>query len=470
MLLAFLLRAHTLGDPNYRMDESFYLLVGERIRGGASLYTDIWDRKPPGLFLIYALAANFSDPVLAYQIFALLCAGSTAWVIAKIIEPIATLQTQALCVFWYLTSLTLLDGGGGQSPVFYNLPMALSGWLVIQSLGAWKAFPTWRILLAMLLAGTALIIKQTALVECCTIGMFVLWSRWKAGATADSLGAWAVLLGLCGALPALTVISWFWISGDFWPFEWAMIGSNTSRWSHYVDPQAQTRLVKSLAVISPALFLAAWSFIVGLGNPLFRFRGLIAVWLLAALASALSIPTHYYHYLLPVLVPLTVAIAYIVDRRGIAKIMLAALIAIGLFSEPVWSNAATLRHQAEIDQLSELVRKHDPKPRLFVFQGPTALYLALRAKPLGPLVFPPHLYANSERNASHLDTAQEISRILSLRPSTVIVWANQKPNPNLEAVGLVRNYVENHCQRVGRRFVNEEGGSKVEVVVWSRCM
>ena len=52
--LTFAVRAPTFGNPFLGFDEQFYLLVGDRMLHGALPYVDIFDRKPIGLFLLYA--------------------------------------------------------------------------------------------------------------------------------------------------------------------------------------------------------------------------------------------------------------------------------------------------------------------------------------------------------------------------------------------------------------------------------
>ena len=55
-VVALALRLPDIGNPLIDLDEQFYLLVGDRMLHGAVPYVDIWDRKPVGLFLIYAAA------------------------------------------------------------------------------------------------------------------------------------------------------------------------------------------------------------------------------------------------------------------------------------------------------------------------------------------------------------------------------------------------------------------------------
>src|SRR3546814_14232447 len=81
---AFALRGRYFGIPHLHVDEQFYLLVGDRILNhGAIPYVDIWDRKPVGLFLLYAgIRLLGGDGIVQYQVVATLFAAATAILIA----------------------------------------------------------------------------------------------------------------------------------------------------------------------------------------------------------------------------------------------------------------------------------------------------------------------------------------------------------------------------------------------------
>src|SRR5687767_13807857 len=54
-LLAVLVRAHTRQEPVGR-DAATYAVIAREMRAGRDLYTDLWDNKPPVLYLAYAAA------------------------------------------------------------------------------------------------------------------------------------------------------------------------------------------------------------------------------------------------------------------------------------------------------------------------------------------------------------------------------------------------------------------------------
>src|SRR5207302_2792177 len=99
---------------------------------------DIWDRKPIGLFLIYAAASALGGSgIVQYQILAAISAGATAWVVRLTALRLGANAIGAwLCGLAYLLWVNLLGGVGGQAPIFFNLPMAVAGWIIVRAITA----------------------------------------------------------------------------------------------------------------------------------------------------------------------------------------------------------------------------------------------------------------------------------------------------------------------------------------------
>jgi hypothetical protein len=170
LLVALLLRCATFGDPNIHGDETFYFTVGNFMHQGALPYVDVWDRKPFGLFAIYYLIAGLSSAPLTYQLAAWLFAGATAGTIYAITRTWTSLQGGLLAGVCYLLWLGPLQGYGGQSPVFYNLFIAVAALMALRALPSLRAgIVPKTVPLAMLLAGLGVTIKTTALPEACFI-------------------------------------------------------------------------------------------------------------------------------------------------------------------------------------------------------------------------------------------------------------------------------------------------------------
>ncbi|MBN1374316.1 hypothetical protein JW962_03240 [Candidatus Dojkabacteria bacterium] len=55
------LRLPSLFEPAWYGDEGIYAAVANEMNNGEILYTDVWDHKPPGIYLLYQLSAQFGD-------------------------------------------------------------------------------------------------------------------------------------------------------------------------------------------------------------------------------------------------------------------------------------------------------------------------------------------------------------------------------------------------------------------------
>ncbi|MGL4758731.1 MAG: hypothetical protein ACRCXZ_05320 [Patescibacteria group bacterium] len=65
LLLLTLIRIPSFFDFWYYGDENIYLAIGDGILKGQYMYLDIWDSKPPMLFIVYAINSFFFGPNIA---------------------------------------------------------------------------------------------------------------------------------------------------------------------------------------------------------------------------------------------------------------------------------------------------------------------------------------------------------------------------------------------------------------------
>jgi hypothetical protein len=84
VVLALLLRAPALLYSVINFDESLYLLIGDELRRGILPFTHLCDRKPFGLFALFALFASAPfDAIVASRLGASLAVGLTAWLLHR---------------------------------------------------------------------------------------------------------------------------------------------------------------------------------------------------------------------------------------------------------------------------------------------------------------------------------------------------------------------------------------------------
>jgi hypothetical protein len=465
LLTAIVIRLGQFGNPIAGLDDQFYLLVGDRIWSGALPYTDIWDRKPAGLFVVYAaIRALPGDGVLAYQLvgtlFLALTGVAVARISAAVVPPLAALAAGVAVV----TYGVLLGAGFGEAPVFYDLLTVIAGACVL----AVRAQPRAvrldvRAAAAMLLCGVALTLKTSAVFESCCFGLLLLLQDRRGGASvAVRLMRAAVYLAL-GLAPTLLIALFYAANGGWEAFVFANLQSAFLR-TGGATRDSLARLAGMLILLSPLILPAAaeWRHI-----PRDR-REVLGAWLLAGLLSFVAIGRCYEHYALPLVAPLALTAAYGFRRRGVVVPFLAlATIAGGALA--VNSGEHARQDRADFTALLEAVPREVKTGCLFVYEGPTMLYHLSGACLPGRYVFPGHFTEPEEDGALEYPMADILKRTLAQRPAVIVsVPELREGGEATENDRTLRRELTRAYAIVARQDIRLYGTRRVEAVVWRR--
>lgn len=437
-IAALALRLPDVGNPLVDLDEQMYLLVGQRLWMGAIPYVDIWDRKPIGLFLIYAASHLIpGDPVVAYHLLALAAAIATAGLIAALARRFAPPGAALAGGLVYLVWLELIGGRGGQSPVFYDLLMAAAALLAWDSVTGRRraAVPV------MLLAGLALQIKPTAVFEGCFFGLALLAASWRRHRAPARLTAQAGVYVAVALLPTVVAFAVYAAigHGDAWWF--ANVRSIFLRHVTTEDPIVD-HLTGAATVLAVPAVLAIWG--LSTGPQRLFFGG----WLAAALIGWLLVPPYYNHYALPLLVPLSVAAAGALERRSMQIVAAVAGGCLLLLSGyPHAGETANTRRR--LAALADIANQARGQGCLFVFQAPPALYTATGSCLPTRYPFASHLVQASEKDAIGVDRNAEVGRILAMLPPVIAI--GPAPRDGDRAIDhRVRQLLASHYRPIAR--------------------
>ncbi|NIJ07561.1 4-amino-4-deoxy-L-arabinose transferase-like glycosyltransferase [Sphingomonas vulcanisoli] len=417
-------RSLYFGDPVIDADEQFYLFTGDRMLRGALPYVDIWDRKPVGLFVLFAgIRLLGSDGVLAYQLVAAGFVAATGVVIATIARWTAGPWPAIAAAIAYPLAIGWSGGMGGQSPVFYNLPMALAALILVRLIERPARFVSLGIA-AMLLTGIALQIKYSAVYEGIYFGCTLLWigwwqrigwsrligagSLWIAAALLPTLLAWLAYIGL-GQGPA---------------FVFANFTSILLRHNEPIPAQLY-QLAKMLARLSP-FFIA-----LGLSERLRRrpidapaIHRFVLGWAAASCVGILLFGNYFNHYALPLIVPLCIATApaFRLRPRRLALFLVAlVLVANGVAYAINWRNVLHRSgDRAYAARLTQVIEANLHGGCLYVYAGEPILYYLTQSCLLTRWPFPYHLSFAREATALGVDPAAEERAILAQRPTVVV--------------------------------------------------
>ena len=446
LALAALARWQTFDNPVLGFDEQFYLLVGDRMLHGAVPYVDIFDRKPIGLFLIYAAIRELGgDGFVQYKLVACFFAAATAFLIYCAARPIgnrfAAITAGGLYVLW----LNFMEGEGGQAQVFYNLPVLLAAMLTWRAVKAGRAerAPARIVALgsaSMLLIGIAIQIKYTVIFEGLFFGAALLWSYRRSGRGAAELIGPAALWSGCALLPTAVAAVVYWRLGALQPF---LFDNFLSIFGRVRDPLPAQMIgfVKLCGILLP-LFLFCVPSLRGRNPEAAPDAKFVVPWLGAAILGVLLFGSFMApQYGMPILAPACIAAAPFFARYRKARLVAGVTLSAAFIAGQAVL-AENEVHKGGRAQALAVARAAQPHHGcIYVYDGYPALYMLTRSCLPTRFAFPSHLSISDEASPKALgvDPAAEVRRILATRPEVIVDEAPAYAFGNPETRALVES-------------------------------
>ena len=444
IIAALLLRVVALGQPQVDVDEQFYLLVGDRMLHGLTPYVDVWDRKPIGLFLIYAAARATGSPgLIQYQLLATISAAATAFAIRVAAPHLRASQIGAwLGGLAYLLWIDLLGGVGGQAPVFFNLPMAIAGMLIVREFAADDRHPKTLVragLVSMTLVGIAIQIKYTALFEGIFFGLAFLWLALRIRMPLRQIIAFGCAMVLLALLPTTIAAFYYWLTGHLHDFIFAnflSIGSRLPLPLGEVLYRAST-LTLVLVPLMSLSFLGLRFRTPAVPSGQASARRFVATWLGVAVLAVVGLRYFFDHYGLPVAVPAALGAAPILSNWRkiwpyIAGLFATAFIAGQALARDEISSSGGWGTVRAIEKAGKDLRNCP-----FVYDGPSVVYVLENWCTATRYPFPYHLSYFPESTALGVDALAELARIMGKHPGLVLIRKDPYANENLAARALM---------------------------------
>ncbi|HXH16834.1 MAG TPA: hypothetical protein VNJ10_11955 [Sphingomonas sp.] len=446
LLVAFAIRSQLFGNPVIHSDEQFYLLVGDRLLHGAWPFVDIFDRKPVGLFLIFAaIRVLGGDGIMMYQIVAAIVSAATAVLVGRITRRLIPADTSPASAalaglgagLVYLVWLIVFDGAGGQSAVWGNALMAGAA-LFLLGKGSTDSRHTTRGVAAMLLVGLAMQVKYTALFEGIFFGLVLLKQSYAQRHSVARLVGDAALWVAAALVPTAAAWTVYALAGHNAAFVFANFVSIFGQRSDDGIASSLMQLGGAIALSAPLVMLAWRS----------RKDSVFALaWLAAAGAAVVAMHHFELLYFLPVALPLAVAAGTGLAHRpvGLAWRWLFAVLLFGMLAATILTSIRVAR-RGTAPQVATLVRLIGQQPRgcLFAFGSEPILYYLTRSCLPTPYIFRSHLSRMAETHGLGIDPTTETARLLASQPGVIVVRASKSDtNPAtraLVAAAIARRY------------------------------
>ena len=148
-----------LSIPIYR-DQATYLVVGEGLLQGKQLYRDLWDNKPPGIFIVYAgIAKLFGRVTWSMGVLDILLLLIISYLLFRFTEPFLGRSGAAIAVMVQASMCGETRYYWMGQPETFQVICVLAGYLLMTRRGRWQGAGSF---VAGLLFGYAFLLKYNA--------------------------------------------------------------------------------------------------------------------------------------------------------------------------------------------------------------------------------------------------------------------------------------------------------------------
>lgn len=317
----FILRLPSLVEPNWYGDEGIYQVIGQALQHGKGLYIDVWDNKPPLLYILYAI---FSGDQFSLRFVSLLfgiAATTLFYILSRKVLGAGKGSAIATLLFAVLFGTPYLEGNIANAENFMLLPVTAAALLVYKLITTKpKAVHVHQSFLSLInshpaifstgiLLGFAFLFKIVAVFDFAAFTIFFLITLSKESPPRGrtifhkikrlfSSGAYFLVPFVSGfLLPILITFIYFTLAGSLVEFVQAAFLGNVA----YVNYGNNFVIPQGFLVIKFLLFLLAFVVLLRKSQSFAKPILFVVVWFLFAIFSSFFSQRPYTHYLLVVL-------------------------------------------------------------------------------------------------------------------------------------------------------------------------
>jgi len=462
LLISFALRLPSFYWTSIDWDESLYFLMAKGLLHGDSLYLKVWENKPPGIYLVFALSQlAFGSTVFAARIAACIAVAITASLLHRFgRDVLASGEIGFVAGMLYVAYSVSNVGLAANTEVFFT-PLVVLGFYLLLSedagTGRGQRRGGWLSLAIGLCLGCSLQIKYVTVFDLAGMLILVLildWMRQRPGYPMGALRSASLIL-LGAALTFVPPAAWFWWTGHFSDYFYANFAAN---WIHSRDAsitlsfmaqlmagQFKANLLPWCAVILAPLFIAAYR----KAYPrCVRDLGILGLWLAFGMVGVIFTRRVNLHNFLQVLPELCLIGSYITIAgvsaggaldRGRRRFLIILILVLGMFRPLYDSTRASLApilaqpEQAEKDVpallASYLRGKIGRGETVYVVDGDPILYHLLDTEAPTRFVLPPYLIDEHFVKVAGIDPVAELEQIMRSKPRYVTVKDRDHDSP-----------------------------------------
>lgn len=469
-LLFILLRMPSLIEPYWYGDEGIYHVVGKALNDGYVLYKDIWDNKPPLLYVIYAWANSDQMTVRTISLIVGTFSAFVFFFLGQIVLKSQKTALLATSLYVLLFASPILEGNIANAENFMLLPIITSALLIYKSaehktnhLSPLISHLTLPI--SGLLLGFAFLFKIVAIFDLVAFSLFLLLLSTKKLTWKSLIDSVKSLLPFFAGflIPFVLTTLYFASQGIFSDYIQSVFSRNVDYvgFENYLFGIPQGLLYLKLILLALSLGLIVWK------RELFSRPVLfIALWLVFSLFNANFSGRPYTHYLL-VLLPCFCLLAGMIGmhwrtkQAKVAGVVAAALLIIILFTFPIYGPGKTAAYyktsieyllgQKDVDAYQSFFDTKTPrdyklasfiksrtteKDKIFIW-GDSAQIYTLADK------LPPYKYTVSYHVKESKELLKQTQKAIEeVKPKYIIVLPETQPLPFNVPLYIMRFNVE----------------------------
>lgn len=334
-ILFFLLRLPSIIEPYWYGDEGIYHVIGQAMNNGQLLYRDIWDNKPPLLYLIYAYAngdqmlVRFISLIVGFFSVVAFYLLSSKLFLSERISFIITL------IYVLLFATPILEGNIANAENFILLPIILAAWLTAKYVldphrsKEKKMQGVTILVVAGLLLGTAFLFKIVAIFDLAAFALFLILHELKKFNLKHIKEAITPVFALVSGflIPFIIATVYFSLQGILIDYLQGAFAGNVD----YVGfENSLFGIPQGLLLIKVIGLMIALIFIIIKRTMFSKVSLFITLWTLFALFNANFSGRPYIHYILVMLPSFCLLIGLMFNSKSLkeAKFILIGIIAI----------------------------------------------------------------------------------------------------------------------------------------------
>lgn len=441
----FFLRLPSLFEPYWYGDEGIYQVLGMAIRQGRLLYRDIFDNKPPLLYVLYSFFNGDQFWLRFINLVVGICTVIAFYYLSKKLFKNIKVVYLTTVIFTIFLGLPLIEGNIANSENFMLLPIIGAGILINT-----HAKIKYKNFIAGLFLGIAFLFKIVAVFDFAAFLLFLIFiypnfslKNIKNNLREVFLRIYSFIAGFI--IPIGITVIYFLFSGAFGEFIRATFFSNIG----YVGYGNKFLIPQGLLILK-LLVLFGFAFLVFLRRKKLEFQGIfIFLWFAFSLYNTFFSQRPYTHYLLVLLPAFCLLFGYVLSR-SFWKIFGLLILAVSFFlvQQNFWyftkttryyqnfayyitGNKSVSQYNAFFDRATLInaaivsyIKTHsDAEDTIFVWGNNSEVY-KLSDK------LPPGKYAVAYHITSYKDGySNTIESIKIKRPKLIIIMPNVKPFP-----------------------------------------